>query len=33
MVSMTKDSFRDLLERTAGFTAQVFVLKRVQQLS
>ena len=30
MVSMTKDSFRDLLERAAGFTTQVFVLKRVQ---
>jgi hypothetical protein len=28
MVSMTKDCFRDLLERTAGITTQVFVFKK-----
>lgn len=28
MVSMTKASFRDPLERTAGFTTQVLVFKK-----
>ncbi len=28
MVSMTKDTLRDLLERAAGFITQVFVFKK-----